>query len=156
MKKQISFDLDTNVLKQILGERNYTEAYYSIKKFMKENDWKHVEGSIYVSNKQITNPQAQLTVRKLKKKIPYLSKAVREIHITNVSNIYSLSYMFDYDGTPGKYAQTQGKSYNIKPLAKEHNDMSLHRKKTITVPETKVNQKANQEKNKKRENKYER
>jgi len=36
-RKQITFDLDTKILKQIFGEKNYTQAYKDIKRFMLDN-----------------------------------------------------------------------------------------------------------------------
>ena len=34
-RKQLTFDIDTNVAKEILGEKSYTTAYANIKSFMK-------------------------------------------------------------------------------------------------------------------------
>lgn len=34
-RKQLAFDIDTNVAKEILGEKNYTTIYANIKSFMK-------------------------------------------------------------------------------------------------------------------------
>lgn len=37
-------------------------------------------------------------------KYPYLEKCVRDIRVANIIDINSLNYIFDYDGTPGKFA----------------------------------------------------
>ena len=33
------------------------------------------------------------------------------MRVTEVSKIYSVNYLFDYDGTPGKYAQNENDEY---------------------------------------------
>lgn len=55
MKKQISFDIDTNVAKKILGESNYTQIYADIRKVMRANGWEHIEGSVYMSKNEVDN-----------------------------------------------------------------------------------------------------
>lgn len=112
-RKQITFDLDTKVLKQIFGEKKYTQAYYDIKKFMKDNNFDHIEGSVYVSSKAMTTLELTDVINELKKQCPYLEKSVRDIRQTDVGASHSLSNQFDYDGSPGKYkdkgkAQGQG------------------------------------------------
>ena len=102
-RKQITFDLDTKVLKQILGEKKYTQAYNNIRDFMEDNGFKHIEGSVYVSSKGMSSVAVAETLDELKVKYPYLDKSVREIHQTDVGKSHSLSNQFDYDGTPGKF-----------------------------------------------------
>lgn len=50
-RKQLTFDLDTKVAKKIFGDKNYTTAYAHIRKFMENEGWKHIEGSVYMSQK---------------------------------------------------------------------------------------------------------
>ncbi len=45
-KKQIAFDLDTKELEKRYVESDWHNAYYDIKKSMKENGFKHQQGSI--------------------------------------------------------------------------------------------------------------
>lgn len=108
-RKQITFDLDTKVLKQIFGEKKYTQAYKNIRDFMEDNGFKHIEGSVYVSSKGMSSVAVAETLDELKLKHPYLNKSVREIHQTDVGASHSLSNQFDYDGTPGKF-KDKGKS----------------------------------------------
>lgn len=104
-RKQITFDLDTKVLKQIHGEKNYTKAYTDIRSFMENNGFEHLEGSVYASTDNMSNHKILKTIKKLKGKHAYLEKSVKELHQTDVGESHSLSEQFDYDGTPGKYAQ---------------------------------------------------
>ncbi len=54
-RKQISFDLDTDVCKRILGEEKYTNAYKDIRRFLEGKDFTHIEGSVYMSNHKMDN-----------------------------------------------------------------------------------------------------
>lgn len=102
-RKQISFDIDTNVTKMILGEQSYTKIYADIRKFMETEDWEHIEGSVYMSEKPLSNADISYMIQDIKRHYPYLEKCIREIHQADVSNVHSLNQYFAYDGTPGQY-----------------------------------------------------
>lgn len=104
-RKQLTFDIDTKVAKEILGKSNYTTAYSNIKSYMKSRRWIHIEGSVYMSQKPMSNTMVALFISDLKKQYPYLSKCIRNIHQSDISNIHSLDHLFEYDGTPGKFVQ---------------------------------------------------
>lgn len=110
MKKQISFDIDTNVAKRILGESNYTQIYADIRKVMYAHGWKHIEGSVYMSKDEVKNMDIIFLIKKLKKEYPYIAKCVREVHQADVGDIHSLNAQFEYDGTPGRFAKEQQQS----------------------------------------------
>lgn len=109
-RKQISFDIDTNVARKILGEKGYTKIYAVIRKFMETENWKHIEGSVYMSEKPLSNADIFYMIRDIKKQYPYLEKCIKEIHQADISNVHSLNQYFSYDGTPGQYERTQDKS----------------------------------------------
>lgn len=104
-RKQITFDLDTNVLKQIHGEKNYTKAYTHIRTFMENNDFEHIEGSAYASINKMSNTKVLRLIADLQDKHEYLKKSVKDIHQTDIGESHSLNNHFEYDGTPGKFAQ---------------------------------------------------
>lgn len=104
-RKQIAFDIDTNVAKEILGEKKYTDIYAHIRRFMEKKDWQHIEGSVYMSSKPMDNADIFFLIKDMKKQYPYLDKCVKEMHQTDISKVHSLDKYFKYDGTPGKYAQ---------------------------------------------------
>ncbi len=106
-RKQLTFDIDTNVARKILGEQNYTNIYANIRKFMEREGWKHIEGSVYMSNRPVDNGDVTYLIQDMKKQYPYLDKCVKEMHQTDISKIHSLNYYFEYDGTPGRYEQKQ-------------------------------------------------
>lgn len=131
-RKQITFDLDTNILKQIHGEKNYTKAYSDVRSFMKNNDFEHIEGSAYASNSVMSNYDVLKTIDKLKEKHAYLNKSVKELHQTDITGeTHSMTGHFDYDGTPGKYAQkdTQHDAQNLGQMQKSSDNMDAKRRK---------------------------
>ena len=105
-RKQIIFDLDTNVSKKILGS-NYNNLYQQIRKYMQRNNFIHIEGSSYMSNKAMSEFTLYNIIDGLIEEIPCLKKCCRDMRVTNISRVHSLNYFFDYDGTPGKYARSE-------------------------------------------------
>lgn len=106
-KKQLTFDIDTKVAKQIFGEQNYSRVYADIRGYMEGEGWKHIEGSVYMSTKSIDNSDMFWVIQNMIKRYPYLVKCVREMHQADISKVHSLNHHFEYDGTPGQYEQKQ-------------------------------------------------
>ena len=117
-RKQITFDIDTNVAKEILGEKKYTNVYAHIRRFMTKNKWEHIEGSVYMSNKPMDNSDILFLIKDMKKQYPYLDKCIKEMHQSDISKVHSLQDYFEYDGTPGKYAQLYEQKDNSNQKAK--------------------------------------
>lgn len=102
-RKQLIFDIDTKVAEQILGD-GYRTLYSDIRIFLDKEQFEHIEGSAYMSKNPMTNLELSNILKYLKVQYPYLEKCVREIHQADISNVHSLSHIFEYDGTPGKFA----------------------------------------------------
>lgn len=117
-RKQISFDIDTNVAKEILGESKYTSIYSNIQSFMRKEGWEHIEGSVYMSTEPLSNTKVSMLIDRLKKEYPYITKCVRDMHQADISKVHSLEAQFEYDGTPGKFAQKENDKSD-KQAAKE-------------------------------------
>lgn len=126
-KKQIAFDIDTNVAKQILGT-NYTKVYDDIKRFAKKK-FTHIQGSVYVSRKSMTIPSVSIFISDLLKQYPYIEKCVRDMTVTSVSKNTSLNVYFSYDGTAGQY-----KKFNV-PLPPKKQAVKDWLRKNITFDE---------------------
>jgi len=67
MKKyrSINFDLDTKKLKEHYPNKNYTNAYEDIKKFLIKNDFEHRQGSGYISEKELSNFEISSILKEL-------------------------------------------------------------------------------------------
>ncbi len=102
VKKQISFDLDTNNLKKyypkpknFVSEDYYKKAYKDIKNFMLKNNFKHRQGSIYVSKDKLSDFNITTFVKDISKKYSWFSKVVNSLDVTDVGQIYDLMYIFE-------------------------------------------------------------
>lgn len=45
---------------------------------------------------------------------PYLTKCICDMYQTDISEIHSLAYRFDYDGTPGRFVKSKIE-HKVKP-----------------------------------------
>lgn len=102
--KQIAFDIDTHVAKNVAGKK-YTQMYQQIKSFMEKNGFLHQQGSVYVS----TCPYSYFEINELcvafTKKYPYIAKTIRDITVANISKKrMSLNKLFTYTGHADEYA----------------------------------------------------
>ena len=104
--RQIMFDLDTDVLRKILGA-NYRNVYRNLENFFVSNGFSHVQGSGYIGNKSISNTEIFNMMKRMKRKYPYIEKCFRDIRVADITDINSLNSYFDYDGTPGKYVRNE-------------------------------------------------
>ncbi len=102
-RKSITFDLDTNVTGQILGD--YHKAYSDIQRFMEKKGFLHPEYSVDESPVPMTYTQIRATIDDLLQEHPYLEKCVRDMRTTSIQTVHTLNHMFSYDGTPGEWVQ---------------------------------------------------
>ena len=92
---QIIFDLDNVLLEEI--EKNSSKTIYTkIRTFMKKHGFDHIEYSGYVSQTPITLTTVFQVVTELRITYPILDKVVKEMHVTEVGNTYSLNHLFHY------------------------------------------------------------
>lgn len=101
-RKQIAFDIDTNVAESILGN-NYRNIYNKIKYFLVNNNFKNIQGSVYQSKERISTTRVMYLVDMLVSTYPYLEKCIRDINVTEILEISNLNHLLSYDGTPGRY-----------------------------------------------------
>ena len=74
-RRAITFDLDTNYLKELFG-RNYTKAYRDIQKIMLDAGFSNKEHSVYETAFLCCNYKFACTVNTLLTKHSYLNKAI--------------------------------------------------------------------------------
>ncbi|MBQ9199431.1 MAG: hypothetical protein IJ141_04565 [Lachnospiraceae bacterium] len=111
LRKQISFDLDTKVMKKILGS-SYTNTYEKIRKHFNENGFYRQEGSTYSSNDSKEFIDVVSMLYDMLDKYPFMEKCVRDMSVTEITEESSVNFLFDYDGTPGQYAQNESDIQN--------------------------------------------
>ncbi|MBP3621522.1 MAG: hypothetical protein J6J16_07160 [Lachnospiraceae bacterium] len=101
-RKQISFDIDTKVAYKILGN-NYNNIYGYIRDYLKNNGFKHIQGSVYQSIEPLKTSRIMVHIDMLVSTYPYLEKCIRDINVTEILEVSNLNYLLSYDGTPGRY-----------------------------------------------------
>lgn len=152
-RKQLTFDIDTNVAKEILGEQKYRTIYSNIRNFMEREGWQHIEGSVYMSKKPLSTIKVAWLVDALKEKYPYLTKCIRDMHQSDISNVHGLHNHFEYDGTAGKFAlhekqqntQKADKTKSIKNRLAEKKEYVKQRDDLQNRTDANIDQKINKE-----------
>ena len=88
IKKSINFDLDTNKLKEIYPNKNYTQAYDDIKRFLIKNGFEHTQGSGYISKKELVDAQITRILKKMSKKFDWFVDCCKVLHSSDVKPVY--------------------------------------------------------------------
>ncbi len=96
-RKQIAFDIDTNELEKYYPAKNWRYTYEVIKTFMMQRGFEHIQGSVYVSKKPMTYYKIITISKKLFNSYPYLHKAMRDIVVTEVGEIFNLNFLLNKD-----------------------------------------------------------
>lgn len=108
-RKQIAFDIDTRIAEKIFG-KGYRSVYFYITDVMKKNGYTHLQGSVYQSNVSISYTQVILLLEKIIEKKPGLEKCIRDMRVADITDENSLNYLFQYDGTIGRYPDISPRS----------------------------------------------
>jgi len=87
MRKQLTFDLDTNELKATFGNGNYTKGYRLLKYFFRDNGFTNIQSSVYNSNEKMSKPSMVFLLLDLKKKEPWVKTCLKKISITNIKGM---------------------------------------------------------------------
>ncbi|MEG0614125.1 MAG: hypothetical protein RR540_00095 [Oscillospiraceae bacterium] len=104
--KIILFDLNTEKLKQAekYGEKAFTKAYADIRKFFKKNDFKHMQGSVYISKKPISDSETMTLLKILANEKPKIIGCVNKIDIGNVEDSHDATIVFsDCENTEASF-----------------------------------------------------
>lgn len=91
-QKEITFDLNTNALKKYFIP--YNKAYTELKKFFKEMNFHHRQGSVYCSNNVINNYTVLSIINNLIKKFPWMLECLNEMDVTNVGDLHRVTNYF--------------------------------------------------------------
>ncbi len=96
-RKQITFDLDTNAMRQYYPSDSWNNGYEVIKRHMKQNGFVWLQGSVYASEKPMSHVLVQKIINELIKNNPWLNKCMRDCRETNIGKEHDLNYMFNKD-----------------------------------------------------------
>lgn len=94
-RKQITFDLDAKALKIYYPSESWNNAYEIIKRYMANNGFSWLQGSVYVSNQPITTTEVTHILDELVVKNPWLNLCMRDCRETNIGKEHDKSHVFD-------------------------------------------------------------
>jgi virulence-associated protein VapD len=94
-RKQVAFDLDTNLLKIYYPVQNWRKAYEDISRHMETNGFSWRQGSVYVSEGAMSSRDVTETIEKFVGKNLWLNVCMRDCVVTNIGKEHSLNHLFD-------------------------------------------------------------
>jgi virulence-associated protein VapD len=94
-RKQIAFDLDTNMLKNYYPKVGWQHAYDDIKRHMQNNGFEWQQGSVYVSLKPMDLVILDTVVTSVCINNPWLNVCMRDCVVMNIGKEHSLNHFFD-------------------------------------------------------------
>ena len=106
-RKQITFDLCTDALKRYyphqeppLNPQYYNQAYYDIRRFMKEHGFEHRQSSAYVSAGRLTTLDIVILMERMAAELPWLGRCVNEIDVADIGAQHSLKKLLETASRP--------------------------------------------------------
>jgi virulence-associated protein VapD len=81
----IAFDLDTNTLKEALGD-NYPKAYADIKTVLMKYGFSHQQGSVYFGDSGVDAVTAVTATQKLTKTFPWFAASISDIRMLRIED----------------------------------------------------------------------
>ena len=92
VRKEFTFDLDTNILKNIFGQKSYTRAYNELFNFFcKCRDFEHRQGSVYCSSNAMENYEVLKVAGELYQACPWIATALRRMDVADIGEIHELT-----------------------------------------------------------------
>ena len=88
-RKEFIFDIDTKKGNLFFG--SYRKIYPIIGSYLRKNGFVRIEGSAYRSIEPMKRERFLRLFRKLLKQYPNLSKCIKEVHLAEVIDDYSLN-----------------------------------------------------------------
>lgn len=86
----ITFDLDTEVLKQTYPNDSITNAYGDIRKFLNDAGFDWQQGSVYFGNSTMNAVKCVVATQKLSEKYSWFSASVKDIRMLRIEELNDL------------------------------------------------------------------
>jgi virulence-associated protein VapD len=80
----VTFDIDTECLKNEYHNTSSPNAYGDIRKFMESNDFEWKQGSVYFGKPNITAVSCVLVVQRLAKQYSWFSTCVKDVRMLRI------------------------------------------------------------------------
>jgi len=113
--RSLHFDLDINKLKEHYPNKNYTEAYNDIRKFLTNNGFEHIQGSGYISKDKLKSSEIVDIIKDLVKEYIWIQPSCKKI----AAFIHRPEDKLDLLDTMEQAHKTYHKSITLKEINKE-------------------------------------
>jgi len=80
----VTFDIDTECLKDNYHGNSMPNAYGDIRKFMESNGFEWKQGSVYFGNDSISAVSCVLVVQKLARQYPWFPACVKDVRMLRI------------------------------------------------------------------------
>ena len=92
-RKEFTFDLDTNSLKDIFGEKSYAKAYNELFDFFcKFKGFEHRQGSVYCTNILMDDYDVWKVSCELQEKCPWIVKSLTRMDVTDIGKTHEITH----------------------------------------------------------------
>lgn len=95
LRKQITFDLDTNALKIYYPSKSWTNAYNVIKNHMENNGFAWIQGSVYMSHNPMLSRTVSSVLKELISNNKWLNLCMRDCRETEIGVEFSKNHLFN-------------------------------------------------------------
>ena len=95
LRKQITFDLDTNALKIYYPSKSWTNAYNVIKNHMENNGFAWIQGSVYISHNPMLSRTVSSVLKELISNNKWLNLCMRDCRETEIGLEFSKNHLFN-------------------------------------------------------------
>lgn len=89
--KALNFDLDTHQLQEHYPGTSYRQAYDDLRKFFKQHEFSHRQGSGYISDMKLGTADIYDLMDELSQQLPWIGICANKIDVTNISRQHDLT-----------------------------------------------------------------
>ena len=80
----ITFDIDTNCLRELYPQEKYNNAYIQIRSFLEANGFEWYQGGIYFGNETINAVTCVIITQRLCKKFSWFKTCVKDMRMSRI------------------------------------------------------------------------
>lgn len=91
----ITFDMDTNCLKDNYHSKNWNNAYYDIKNILSNHGFNNIQGSVYLGNENVSEAHGTLAIQELTAKFDWFYACVSNIKFYRLESDLDAQFIAD-------------------------------------------------------------
>lgn len=126
--KAINFDLDTHCLQEYYTGKNYRQAYDDLRRFFKQHNFSHRQGSGYISDNKLATVDIYDLMDDLVQHFSWIENCVKKIDVTNVGQQHDLKELLkptEEITLDGSYLQALQENKSMASLQGDSETLSL-------------------------------